>query len=128
MSLPVPVVWSEDCLRHEPAAEVWLGLREPGTEVPERALVLRDALAAAGAPVTAAREHDDSVLRRVHDPGLLDHLAAVWAGWEAAGCLRTTAGTGWCPTCSPRRACWVACHHGPRRPCTAGPGCTATTR
>ena len=85
MSLPVPVVWSEDCLRHDPAGEVWLGLREPGTEVPARALVLRDALAAAGAPVTAAREHDDTVLRRVHDPALLDQLASVWADWEAAG-------------------------------------------
>lgn len=85
MSLPVPVVWSEDCLRHEPGGEVWLGLREPGTEVPARAQVLRDALAAAGAPVIAAREHDDTVLRRVHDPALLDHLASVWADWEAAG-------------------------------------------
>ena len=85
MSLPVPVVWSEDCLRHEPAGEVWLGLREPGTEVPARALVLRDALAAAGATVTAARPHDDTILRRVHDPALLAHLASVWADWEMAG-------------------------------------------
>ncbi|MGI8446946.1 MAG: hypothetical protein ACR2MP_07160 [Streptosporangiaceae bacterium] len=64
---------------------MWLGLREPGTEVPARALVLRDALAAAGAPVTAAREHDDTILRRVHDPGLLSHLETVWADWESAG-------------------------------------------
>ncbi len=157
MSLPVPVVWSEDCLRHEPGGEVWLGLREPGTEVPARALVLRDALAAAGAPVTAAREHDDTIVRRVHDPGLLGHLATVWADWEAAGlpavrvlrrvhdprCSITwprsgrtgsrrlpasTAGTGWCPTCSPPRACWPGCRPGSRRPCTPGPGCTATTR
>jgi acetoin utilization deacetylase AcuC-like enzyme len=85
VSLPVPVVWSEDCLRHEPGGEVWLGLREPGTEVPARALVLRDALAAAGAPVSAAREHDDTILSRVHDPALLGHLATVWADWEAAG-------------------------------------------
>jgi acetoin utilization deacetylase AcuC-like enzyme len=85
VSLPVPVVWSEDCLRHEPGGEVWLGLREPGTEVPARARVLHDALAAAGAPVIAAREHDDTVLRRVHDLALLEHLASVWADWEAAG-------------------------------------------
>jgi hypothetical protein len=43
MSLQVPVVWSEDCLRHEPGGEVWLGVREPGTEVPARAA---DAVAA----------------------------------------------------------------------------------
>jgi len=85
VSLPVPVVWSEDCLRHEPAWEVWLGVRDPGTEVPARALALRDALSAAGAPVVPAREHDDTVLRAVHDPALVDHLAQVWAEWSAAG-------------------------------------------
>jgi len=85
MSLPVPVVWSEDCLRHDPAGEVWLGVRDPGTEVPARALVLRDALAAAGAPVVPAERHGDEILRAVHDPLLLDHLAGIWGEWEAAG-------------------------------------------
>ena len=84
MGLPVPVVWSEDCLRHEPAGEVWLGVREPGTEIPARALVLREALVAAGAPVLPARRHGDEILRAVHDPLLLDHLAGVWREWEAA--------------------------------------------
>ena len=85
MSLPVPVVWSEDCLRHEPGGEVWLGVRDPGTEVPARALVLRDALAAAGAPVVPARPHGEDALRAVHDPLLLEHLAGIWRDWEAAG-------------------------------------------
>jgi len=85
VSLPVPVVWSEDCLRHEPGGEVWLGVRDPGTEVPARALVLRDALAAAGAPVVPARPHGEQVLRAVHDPLLLEHLAGIWRDWDAAG-------------------------------------------
>jgi acetoin utilization deacetylase AcuC-like enzyme len=85
VTLPIPVVWSEDCLRHEPAGEVWLGEREPGTERPARALVLRDALAAAGAPLRAAQPHGDAPLRAVHDRGLLDHLAGAWAQWQAAG-------------------------------------------
>ena len=85
MSLPVPVVWSEDCLRHEPAGEVWLGVRDPGTEVPARALVLRDALSAAGAPILPARAHDDAILRAVHDPALVDHLAGIWREWSDAG-------------------------------------------
>ena len=61
--LAVPVVWSEDCLRHEPGGEVWLGVRDQGTEVPARALVLRDALAAAGAPIVPARPHGDEIGR-----------------------------------------------------------------
>src|SRR5215472_9999044 len=77
--LAVPVVWSEDCLRHEPGGEVWLGVRDQGTEVPARALVLRDALTA------AARPHGDEILRAVHDTGLLDHLAGVWDAWEKEG-------------------------------------------
>ena len=81
----VPVVWSEDCLRHEPGGEVWLGVRDEGTEVPARAVVLRDALAAAGAPVVPARPHGDEIVRTVHDPELVDHLAGVWHAWEQAG-------------------------------------------
>ena len=26
--LGMPVVWHDDCLRHQPGGEVWLGLRE----------------------------------------------------------------------------------------------------
>jgi len=81
----VPVVWSEDCLRHEPGGEVWLGIRDQGSEVPARALVLRGALAAAGAPVVPARPHGEQILRTVHDPDLVDHLARVWDDWVEAG-------------------------------------------
>src|SRR5580693_7844282 len=83
--MPVPVVWSADCLRHEPAGEVWVGVREPGTELPDRALVLRAALEAAGATVLDASPHDDTILRTVHDPRLVDHLAGIWADWDQAG-------------------------------------------
>jgi acetoin utilization deacetylase AcuC-like enzyme len=83
--LSIPVVWSEDCLLHEPAGEVWLGVWDQGTEIPERAVVLLAALTAAGAPVTAAARHGDEVLRAVHDDELLEHLATIWADWEAGG-------------------------------------------
>jgi acetoin utilization deacetylase AcuC-like enzyme len=83
--LDTPVVWSADCLRHEPDGEVWLGVWEPGTEVPERATVLLEALRAAGAPVLPAIAHPDAPLAAVHDRRLLEHLATVWADWVAAG-------------------------------------------
>jgi acetoin utilization deacetylase AcuC-like enzyme len=85
VSLSVPVVWSEDCLRHEPDGEVWLGVWDEGTEVPARALALYDALRAAGAPVVPARLHGEKILRTVHDPDLVDHLAGAWENWERSG-------------------------------------------
>ena len=83
--LDIPVVWSEACLRHEPGGEVWLGVREQGTEVPERAEVILAAVRAAGAPVLPAVPHGDEVLRAVHDDALIEHLRTVWAEWQAGG-------------------------------------------
>ena len=81
----LPAVWSEDCLLHEPAGEVWLGVWETGTEVPERASVLLDAVTEAGAAVTGATPHDRDALTAVHDADLVDHLATIWAQWQAGG-------------------------------------------
>ena len=80
----LPAVWSADCLRHE-AGEVWLGVWETGTEVPERASVLLHAVTEAGATVTDARPHDPSALTAVHDAELVEHLATIWAQWQAGG-------------------------------------------
>ena len=63
------MVWSEACLLHEPKGEVWVGVTIEGTEVPERARVIRSAMEAAGAPVEESREHGDDVLDAVHDRG-----------------------------------------------------------
>ena len=80
-----PFVWSDDCLRHEPEAEVWVGVRMPATEVPARALTIREALVAAGAREVAAVAHDDSALLAVHDPALVEFLRTAWEDWSAAG-------------------------------------------
>lgn len=80
----LPFVWSDDCLRHEPEAEVWVGVRTPATEVPARALAIRQALIAAGAREVAAVAHDDSALLRVHDPALVEFLRTAWDDWSAA--------------------------------------------
>ena len=79
-----PFVWSDDCLRHEPVAEVWLGVRTNATEIPARALAIREALAAAGAHGVAAAGHDDSALLAVHDEALVEFLRTAWDEWSAA--------------------------------------------
>ncbi len=81
----MPVIWHEDCLLHEPAGEVWLGLRETGTEVPERARVILRSLTGAGAEIVAPAGHDGRALLAVHDRALVEHLATIWADWEAGG-------------------------------------------
>src|SRR6266516_1620725 len=79
-----PFVWSDDSLRHEPEAEVWVGVRTPATEVPARALAIREALVAAGADEVAAAAHDDSALLAVHEPALVEFLRTAWEQWSAA--------------------------------------------
>jgi acetoin utilization deacetylase AcuC-like enzyme len=81
----LPFVWSDDCLRHEPEAEVWVGVRTPATEVPQRALAIREALLAVDAPEAPAVAHDDAALLRVHDPALVEFLRTAWDDWSAAG-------------------------------------------
>lgn len=80
----LPFVWSDDCLRHEPEAEVWVGVRTPATEVPARVVAIRGSLVAAGAREVAATEHDDSALLAVHDPALVEFLRTAWDEWSAA--------------------------------------------
>jgi acetoin utilization deacetylase AcuC-like enzyme len=80
----LPFVWSDDCLRHEPVEEVWLGVRTPATEVPARVAAIREALLATGAREVPAIAHDDSALLAVHDPALVEFLRTAWEDWSAA--------------------------------------------
>jgi len=68
-----------------PGAGIWIGVRTPGTELPERAILIRDAVVGAGGRLVAAAPHDDDVLELVHDKAFLDHLASVYGAWVAAG-------------------------------------------
>jgi acetoin utilization deacetylase AcuC-like enzyme len=83
--LEIPVVWTDRHRGHEPAGEVWLGIRTPGTELPERAERIRAALAADGARFVDAAIHPDEAVLRVHDGELIAYLASAWEDWEAAG-------------------------------------------
>ncbi len=85
VELRLPYVWSDRHRAHEAPGEVWVGVRTPGTELPERAERIRAAIAAAGASEVAAEPHPDDPLSAVHDRALLDYLASAWDEWEAAG-------------------------------------------
>ena len=77
----MPVVWSDRCLLHDPAAEIWVGVPGPAAETPARARAILDALDAR--PVDAEL-HSDETLLAVHEEALLTYLASAWQEWDAA--------------------------------------------
>jgi acetoin utilization deacetylase AcuC-like enzyme len=81
----MPLVWSNHHRLHEPGGEIWVGVRTPGTELPERAERIRAAVEAAGAPVVEAEDAPDDVALRFHDPALVAWLRDAWDLWEEAG-------------------------------------------
>jgi acetoin utilization deacetylase AcuC-like enzyme len=85
MPVSLPLVWSDECLLHEPGGEVWIGTVVRGDEVPARALRIRETLTAAGAATVEARTHDDRELLEVHDAGLVRFLRSAWERWDEAG-------------------------------------------
>jgi acetoin utilization deacetylase AcuC-like enzyme len=87
MVQPTPVVSSDDCLRHDPQAEIWVGVRTAGTEVAARVAAIRDAAVSAGLRQVDAVPHDDAILSRVHSAELLAYLRSSWQQWESSGLL-----------------------------------------
>jgi len=81
----IPVVVDPHCHDHDPEAEIWVGVRTPGTEVAERVTVIESTLRDLGHDVVPAREFDDAWLTHVHSAEVIDHLATVWDRWVAAG-------------------------------------------
>jgi acetoin utilization deacetylase AcuC-like enzyme len=71
--------------RHHPDGEVWVGVRTPGTEVPERVPAIREALLAGGAEAVPVEGDADEVLRGLHSPGLLAWLEGAVDRWDAGG-------------------------------------------
>jgi acetoin utilization deacetylase AcuC-like enzyme len=81
----MPVVWSDRHRLHDPGGEVWVGVRTPGTELPERAERIRLALEEHGARVLEAEPQPDEAVTSIHDTELASHLAGAWSAWEEAG-------------------------------------------
>ncbi len=78
---PIPFVWHPRTRRHVPSAEIWLGVRTPGTEVVERVNVIREALIRAGHPEVTAGDPDPAALLAVHTPGMIQHLKTIHDAW-----------------------------------------------
>ncbi|MGZ5383870.1 MAG: histone deacetylase family protein [Acidimicrobiia bacterium] len=83
--LAMPVVWTKDHRLHDPAGEVWVGVRIAGSEVVERAEVIRAALESASAPFVEVVEHGPGPVVQVHGADLVDYLDNAYAGWLDAG-------------------------------------------
>jgi len=81
----MPVVWTDHHRLHDPAAEIWVGVRTPAADTPERAERIREVLAAEGATFVDAEPQPETVVTSVHDRALLDYLAGAWDEWEEAG-------------------------------------------
>src|SRR6476469_4167556 len=80
------VVWSPETRRHDPQAEIWVGVRTPGTEVAERVDVILAALEAAGGfDLREATPYDDESVLAVHDADLVAHLRDVIGEWAESG-------------------------------------------
>lgn len=85
MSLTLPIVFDDAVLAHAPGAEIWLGVRTPDDELPERAVLIRDAAAAAGARIVASTAHPDPAILAVHDADLVAFLRDAYDDWVGAG-------------------------------------------
>lgn len=85
----MPVVWSDHHRLHEPGGEVYVGVRTPGTELPERAERIRAQLEGEGAVVVPSQEQPDSEALHLHDPAMTSYLRSAWAEWQASGLIET---------------------------------------
>jgi acetoin utilization deacetylase AcuC-like enzyme len=84
----IPLAWSDAQRLHDPAAEIWVGVRTPAVEVAARADAIRAALEQAGHPVVDATPAPEQALAAVHDRALLGFLAGAWEQWERSGLPR----------------------------------------
>ncbi len=76
-------VWSPQTRRHRPGGEIWVGVPIPGTEVPDRVDVIRDALVTVGHDLVEPPPVPIEALSRVHDPELVRFLATAADRWAA---------------------------------------------
>jgi len=80
------VVFDERQLLHAPAQYFRRGQMIDHPEQPQRAILIRDALAEAGHEIVRPADHGLEPIHAVHDRGYVDFLATAWPRWvEATG-------------------------------------------
>jgi acetoin utilization deacetylase AcuC-like enzyme len=79
------VFWSPKTRLHDGHGAVWVGLPDPGDEVPERVDRILAALSAPDFEHVEAGPHDDAALRAVHDSTFLRHLETIHDEWVGSG-------------------------------------------
>jgi acetoin utilization deacetylase AcuC-like enzyme len=78
------LIFDERQLAHDPALYFRRGAFIPHPEQPERAILLRDALTAAGHARVSPRDHGLEPIYAVHDRGFVDFCFTAWDDWKAA--------------------------------------------
>ena len=71
-------------LLHDPELYFRRGAFIPHPEQPQRAILVRDALLAAGHEMEAPRDHGIAPVKAVHDEGYVDFLLTGWPEWVKA--------------------------------------------
>lgn len=80
------IVFDERQLLHAPTDYFRRGKMVAHPEQPQRAVLLRDALVAAGHVRVRPSDHGRAPLYAVHEPGFVDFLLGAWAAWcESVG-------------------------------------------
>jgi acetoin utilization deacetylase AcuC-like enzyme len=78
-------VWSDGYLAHDANWLVWVGVRLPGDEEADRALIIKSALEEAEVPIVTSDTHDRAHIEAVHDRGMVDYLETAYRLWVEAG-------------------------------------------
>lgn len=78
------VIFDDRQLRHDPEDYFRRGALVPHPEQPQRAVLLRDALAGAGHTIAVPADHGRVLIDAVHDPAYVDFLLGAWQKWTEA--------------------------------------------